>query len=108
MTQLESARKGEITPEIQRVAEKEKVSAEFIRDEIVAGRNWRNLPLVAAVMVLGIANLLMHLEADGVVTIGGWCSACTACGTAAYRSIPSEPAATSRPLPLLILSDPRQ
>src|SRR5471030_2471871 len=38
MTQLEAARKNEITPEIKRVAEKEKVSAEFIRDEIVAGR----------------------------------------------------------------------
>ena len=34
--------------------------------EIVAGRNWRNLPMVAPVTVLGIANLLMHLEADGV------------------------------------------
>src|SRR5215470_11763469 len=38
MTQLEAARKGEITAEIKRVAEKEKVSPEFIRDEIVAGR----------------------------------------------------------------------
>ncbi len=34
--------------------------------EIIAGRNWRNLPLVAAVIVLGIANLLMHLEADDI------------------------------------------
>jgi hypothetical protein len=33
---------------------------------LVAGRNWRNLPMVAPVTVLGIANLLMHLEADGV------------------------------------------
>ncbi len=42
--------------------------------EIVAGRNWRNLPMVAPVAVLGIANLLMHLEADGVgVPTGlGW------------------------------------
>ena len=31
--------------------------------EIIAGRNWRNLPMVAAIIVLGIANLLMHLEA---------------------------------------------
>ena len=38
MTQLESARKGIITPEMKRVAEKEKVSPEFIRDEIAAGR----------------------------------------------------------------------
>ena len=39
--------------------------------EIVAGRNWRNLPMVAAVTVLGIANLLMHLEADGVAVPAG-------------------------------------
>jgi len=38
MTQLESARKGIITPEMKRVAEKEKLSPEFIRDEISAGR----------------------------------------------------------------------
>src|SRR5262249_18742565 len=38
MTQLESARKGQITAEMKRVAEKEKVSPEFIHDEIVAGR----------------------------------------------------------------------
>jgi uncharacterized protein involved in response to NO len=45
-----------------------------ITREIVAGRNWRNLPLVAPVTVLGIANLLMHLESDGVaVPVGlGW------------------------------------
>jgi uncharacterized protein involved in response to NO len=42
--------------------------------EIVVGRNWRNLPMLAPVIVLGVANLLMHLEADGVaVTSGlGW------------------------------------
>ena len=39
--------------------------------EIVAGRNWRNLPMVAPVSVLGIANLLMHLEADGVAVPSG-------------------------------------
>jgi uncharacterized protein involved in response to NO len=33
--------------------------------EIVAGRNWRNLPVVGPVIVLGGANLLMHLEAYG-------------------------------------------
>ena len=45
-----------------------------IAREIIAGRNWRNLPLVVPVTVLGIANLLMHLEADGVaVPLGlGW------------------------------------
>jgi uncharacterized protein involved in response to NO len=39
--------------------------------EIVAGRNWRNLPMVAPVIVLGISNLLMHLEADGVAVSAG-------------------------------------
>jgi uncharacterized protein involved in response to NO len=45
--------------------------AGFIAREIVAGRNWRNLPLVAPVIVLGIANLLMHLEGDGVAVPSG-------------------------------------
>jgi len=42
--------------------------------EIVAGRNWRNLRMVAPVIVLIIANLLMHLQANGVaVPVGlGW------------------------------------
>ncbi|HUN48217.1 MAG TPA: NnrS family protein [Stellaceae bacterium] len=34
--------------------------------EIVAGRNWRNLPMTAPVALLGIANLLMHLESFGI------------------------------------------
>lgn len=42
--------------------------------EIVAGRNWRNLRMVAPVIVLGIANLLMHLQANGIaIPVGlGW------------------------------------
>jgi uncharacterized protein involved in response to NO len=39
--------------------------------EIVAGRNWRNLPMVAPVTVLGIANLVMQLEANGVAVPSG-------------------------------------
>jgi uncharacterized protein involved in response to NO len=39
--------------------------------EIVAGLNWRNLPLIAPVTVLGIANLLMHLESDGMAVPSG-------------------------------------
>lgn len=39
--------------------------------EIVAGRNWRNLPLLAPVIVLGMANLLMHLEAEGTSLSSG-------------------------------------
>jgi phosphomethylpyrimidine synthase len=38
MTQLEAARKGQVTAEMRRVAEKEKVTPEFIREEIAAGR----------------------------------------------------------------------
>lgn len=43
----------------------------IIAREIVAGRNWRNLPMVAPVTVLGIANLLMHLEANGAPVRAG-------------------------------------
>jgi uncharacterized protein involved in response to NO len=43
----------------------------IVAREIVVGRNWRNLPMVAPVGVLGIANLLMHLEADGVAVPSG-------------------------------------
>ena len=39
--------------------------------EIVASGNWRNLPIVGSVTVLGIANLLMHLEADGAAVPSG-------------------------------------
>lgn len=39
--------------------------------EIIAGRNWRNLPMVVPVAVLGAANLLMHLEAAGIVWSAG-------------------------------------
>jgi uncharacterized protein involved in response to NO len=39
--------------------------------EIVAGRNWRNLVILAPVTTLGIANLLMHLEANGLSIAAG-------------------------------------
>lgn len=39
--------------------------------EIVAGRSWRNLAVVAPVSILGIANLLMHMEANGVAVPSG-------------------------------------
>lgn len=38
--------------------------------EIIAGRNWRNLVMTVPVTVLGIANLLMHLEALDVTFWG--------------------------------------
>jgi thiamine biosynthesis protein ThiC len=38
MTQLEAARKGLITPEMRRVAERECVTPEFVRDEVARGR----------------------------------------------------------------------
>ncbi len=37
-TQLIAARRGEITPEMRIVAEKERLSEELIRDEVAAGR----------------------------------------------------------------------
>lgn len=45
--------------------------AAVVAREIVAGRNWRNLPMVAPVAVLGVANLLMHLEAGGAAVPAG-------------------------------------
>ena len=38
MTQLQAARQGRITPEMRRVAEREHVSAEFVREQVAAGR----------------------------------------------------------------------
>ncbi len=38
ITQMQRARSGEITPEMKHVAEKEKVTPEFVRDEIARGR----------------------------------------------------------------------
>lgn len=43
----------------------------LIAREVVAARNWRNLAMLAPVIVLAIANLLMHLEALGLVTQAG-------------------------------------
>ena len=47
------------------------VLAIVVAREIITSKNWRNLPIVASVTVLGIANLLMHLEADGVAVPPG-------------------------------------
>ncbi len=38
--------------------------------EIVAGRNWRNLPMIAALGLIGLANALTHLEALGWAATG--------------------------------------
>jgi phosphomethylpyrimidine synthase len=38
LTQMHFARKGEITPEMQRVAEKERLAPETVRDEVARGR----------------------------------------------------------------------
>lgn len=40
--------------------------------EIIAGRNWRNLPMIVPVAVLCTANLLMHLEAAGMAVSAGF------------------------------------
>ncbi len=39
--------------------------------EIVGGRNWRNLPLTAPIVVFIAADLLMHLEASGLAIPSG-------------------------------------
>lgn len=39
--------------------------------EIVAGRNWRNLPIVAAIILLLIGNALSHADAIGVIEAAG-------------------------------------
>jgi hypothetical protein len=37
-----------------------------LRAQLSPAENGRNLPMIGAITVLGIANLLMHLEAAGV------------------------------------------
>mgnify|MGYP003610488244 CR=1 FL=1 len=65
MTQLESARQGRITPEMKRVAEKERLAPELIREEIAAGRliipaNVNHLAHRLDPIGIGIAAALMH------------------------------------------------
>lgn len=43
------------------------VFAAVIAREIVAGRNWRNLPMLGALCLLLAGNLLVHLDALGIV-----------------------------------------
>jgi uncharacterized protein involved in response to NO len=44
--------------------------------EIVAGHNWRNLPIVAAVALFLLSNALSHAEAIGLVEAGGAARRC--------------------------------
>ena len=39
--------------------------------EVVAGRNWRNLPMLGVLGLLGVANALTHAEALGWASTGG-------------------------------------
>ena len=39
--------------------------------EVLAGRNWRNLPIVGILAVLAASNLLTHLEPIGLASTGG-------------------------------------
>jgi len=43
----------------------------LVAREVIAARNWRNLMMAAPVLVLGGANLLMHLEAQGMAIPAG-------------------------------------
>ena len=40
--------------------------------EIAAGRNWRNLPVLAAIGLLWLGNLAFHLDAQGGAAAQGW------------------------------------
>jgi len=42
-----------------------------VAHEIVAARNLRNLPIIGVIAVLGLADLLMHLEAAQAIDAGG-------------------------------------
>ncbi len=46
------------------------LAAVFVR-EIVAGQNWRNLPLVVAVVLFFLSNVFIHYEALGLIDSGG-------------------------------------
>ena len=43
----------------------------IVARELIAGKDRRNIPMIAPVIVLTIANLLMHLEANGVAVPTG-------------------------------------
>lgn len=43
----------------------------LIAREVIAARNWRNLVTIGPVLVLAVANLLMHLEAQGAAIPAG-------------------------------------
>ena len=45
--------------------------AVVVAREILAGRNWRNLPMVAALSLLFAGNLLVHVEALGLADTAG-------------------------------------
>jgi uncharacterized protein involved in response to NO len=42
----------------------------IVAREILAGRNWRNLPMLGALLLLLIGNLLVHLESLGIAETG--------------------------------------
>lgn len=47
------------------------VFAAVIAREILAGKNWRNMPMLVALIVLLLGNLLTHLEAAGLADAAG-------------------------------------
>ena len=42
----------------------------LVGNAIVAGRNWRNLPVLAGLILMLTANVLFHLSAAGVAHVG--------------------------------------
>lgn len=43
----------------------------IVTRELVAGKNWRNLPMAAALAVLAVSNLAMHAESAGWLDLNG-------------------------------------
>ena len=70
-TQLESARAGTITPEMEFVAKREDISTELVRDEVARGRlvipaNTEHLKLGLEPMGIGLEKVGEYLTSDGV------------------------------------------
>lgn len=48
------------------------VLAAVLAREVIAGRNYRNIPVCGIILALGAANVLFHLEALGVIAADGY------------------------------------
>ena len=67
MTQIEAARRGDITPEMQYVANREQLDAELIRIEVAAGRM-----VIPANKVHLKKRLELHYQGNYALNISHW------------------------------------